>query len=187
MSDYEDDPEKDENTPTVYIRRVPDYRSAEVRKSTSYQKLVHSHIPPNQAIKLYEDIDMITDPSPDKEKLMKGRKLGPPLENVVPPKARSLKNRIRKWQVKAELLDENPHWGDGRVAPNGKAWGDEEDPVDDDEKMAEDKKRKAEGDGGQGKKRKRPAATKGKVQRVEAEQTLQKLVGEDGVETLFDD
>ena len=30
MSDYEDDTEKDESSPTTYIRRVPDYRSAEV-------------------------------------------------------------------------------------------------------------------------------------------------------------
>jgi len=117
---------------------------------------------------------------------MKARKLGPPLENAVPPKARTLRNRIRKWQVKAELLEENPHWeSSGHVATNGIAWGDEEDPVDD-EKVVDEKKRKAEGSGGQIKKRRRPAATKGKIQRVEAEQTLQKLVGDEGVETLFD-
>jgi hypothetical protein len=81
-------------------------------------------------VQLYVDIDKIVDPMPDKEKPMKNRKDGPVLKDAEPPNARLLKNRIRKWQVRPELLEANPHWLGSRIAENGVAWGDVTDPVD---------------------------------------------------------
>lgn len=48
-----------------------------------------------------------------------------------PPKSKKLKNKIRVWQIRSDLLEKNPHWAStGRIAANGVAWGDEVDPVD---------------------------------------------------------
>ncbi|KAG1751406.1 uncharacterized protein EDB91DRAFT_1243673 [Suillus paluster] len=67
--------------------------------------------------KLYSEIDAIPDPNPDAA------------AKSLPPKA------------KPELLDANEDWMiSGRVGPNGKAWGDDEDPIDD----AKGKSRKVE-------------------------------------------
>ncbi|EJF66371.1 hypothetical protein DICSQDRAFT_34653, partial [Dichomitus squalens LYAD-421 SS1] len=78
---------------------------------------------------LYDEVDARPDPSPDQAQLMKERVLGTDLEKVKPPKAR-LKNRVRAWMVKADVLEANPNWMEsGRVARNGTLWGEEEDPV----------------------------------------------------------
>ncbi|KAG6908023.1 hypothetical protein DXG01_006442 [Tephrocybe rancida] len=64
--------------------------------------------------KLYEDIDKIADPLPDKEKAMTKRKDGPVIKNSRPPVACLLANQICAWQVKPELLEEHPEWVDSK-------------------------------------------------------------------------
>ncbi|KAJ7120570.1 hypothetical protein C8R43DRAFT_900610, partial [Mycena crocata] len=161
MSDYEDDPDQDPEKPITYIRRIPDYRS----------QLVST---------LYADIDKITDPSPDKESAMKCRKEGPPV-NAEPPVARALKNRIRAWQVKPELLTENPHWIGRRVASNGIAWGDAEDPVE--EMQIKRKSDEMGGKPGIAKKRRPNAETRKKVSG--AVDKLNTLLGDETVDSVF--
>lgn len=56
-----------------------------------------------------------------------------------PLQARKLSTRIRAWQVSSDALTANPHWlTTNRVAKSGIAWGDDEDPVEE----QESKKRK---------------------------------------------
>lgn len=84
-----------------------------------------------QVQNLYNEIDALADPDPDKAKSMTLRIRGTAYQNAEPPKAKKLKNKIRIWQVRPALLDENPHWvSTARVVGNGVAWGDAEDPVD---------------------------------------------------------
>jgi hypothetical protein len=62
---------------------------------------------------------------------MTTRLRGAKLIDTVPPKAKNLENKIRKWQIRADVLATNPHWeANGRIATNGVSWGDEVDPVD---------------------------------------------------------
>ena len=44
------------------------------------------------------------------------------------------------WQIRSDLLEQNPHWvSTGQIAPNGVAWGDEVDPIDIEAEKAKDK------------------------------------------------
>ncbi|KAG0695643.1 hypothetical protein DFH29DRAFT_813946 [Suillus ampliporus] len=91
--------------------------------------------------KLYSKIDAIPDPNPDAAAKSRQRLRGDIILNAVPPKAKVVSTRVCQWMVKPELLDANEDWMiSGRVGPNGKAWGDDEDPIDD----AKGKKRKVE-------------------------------------------
>lgn len=108
---------------------------------------------------LYDTIDGRRDPNPDKAKIMTDRVRGEVLLESVPSKAKKLTNRIRIWQIKPALLEANPHWiSTGRIAKNGMAWGDEEDPVDVDVEKAKIKSgvaKKRLMEIGKGRKRKR--------------------------------
>ena len=80
---------------------------------------------------MYDTVDTQPDPNPDKAKAMTVRIRGSPLVGTKPPSVFKLENRIRVWQVKPILIEENHHWlTTGRVAASGKAWGDDEDPID---------------------------------------------------------
>ncbi|KAI0364457.1 hypothetical protein BV20DRAFT_1005687 [Pilatotrama ljubarskyi] len=120
MSEEEDDPEVQGGEGKRYISHAPDYRS-------------------EQLTELYAALEASDDPEPDKSgRGMVPRVRGDVIVNAVPPKAKVLKNRLRAWQVKPELLDKHPEWlTSGRVAANGTLWGEAEDPVD-----MEPKKRK---------------------------------------------
>ncbi|RDB19450.1 hypothetical protein Hypma_013500 [Hypsizygus marmoreus] len=162
MSDYEDDPDRRPDEATYFIRRAPDYRSEEV-------------------VKLYEEIDKIPDPVPDKEKAIKTRRNGPNINGAEPPVARNLANRIRAWQVKPEILEKNPHWMGTRIAMSGIAWGDAEDPQD--EKT--DRKRGGIMEDPKVKKIRRLNSAGGK--RVEkANEKLASLLGDGELENMFD-
>ncbi|KAG1806960.1 hypothetical protein EV424DRAFT_1544055 [Suillus variegatus] len=105
-----------------YISRAPDWRSDEFTK-------------------LYSEIDAIPDPNPDAAAKSRQRLRGDIVPNAIPPKAKVVSTRVRRWMVKPELLNANEDWMiSGRVGPNGKAWGDEEDPIED----TKGKKRKVE-------------------------------------------
>ncbi|KAG0694398.1 hypothetical protein DFH29DRAFT_1034493 [Suillus ampliporus] len=121
MSDDEEMQTRDREA-KKYISRAPDWRSDELTK-------------------LYSEIDAIPDPNPDAAAKSRQRLRGDIIPNAVPPKAKVVSTRVRRWMVKPELLDANEDWMiSGRVGPNGKAWGDDEDPIDD----AKGKKRKVE-------------------------------------------
>lgn len=78
-------------------------------------------------VALYSTVDSIPDPDPDAAARMKKRVKGPINVDAVPPVTKSLKNRVRAWMVKPELLEAHPEWlTRGRVAANGIAWGEEE-------------------------------------------------------------
>ena len=82
----------------------------------------------------------MADPQPDKAKAMTTRLRGASLLGMEPPKSKKLNNKIRVWQIRSDLLEKNPHWvSTGRIATNGVAWGDEEDPVDVEAEKAKDK------------------------------------------------
>ena len=98
--------------------------------------------------------------------------------NAIPPIARCLENRICAWQVKGSVLEENPHWKGKRVAPSGKAWGDDEDPADDDHRKIKGKRRADDHSGQQNPKRRRPAVLEGKEELAQATEALQKLAGD---------
>ncbi|KAH9946900.1 hypothetical protein B0H21DRAFT_822396 [Amylocystis lapponica] len=124
MSADEDDPEQVSGEARQWRSRAPDFRS-------------------DLAQELYNTIDAIPDPDPDKSKAATTRVRGPVQVSAVPAKAKSLKNRLRAWQIKPEVLAENPHWlTSKRVARSGKAWGDTEDPTDDEETRREAGKNK---------------------------------------------
>jgi hypothetical protein len=94
-----------------------------------------------QLTRLYNEIDAIPNPNPDAAAKSRQRLRGDIVPNAVPPKAKVVSTRVRQWMVKPELLNANEDWMiSGRVGPNGKAWGDEEDPIDD----TKGKKRKVE-------------------------------------------
>ena len=93
-----------------------------------------------QAQNLYDAIDSLADPQPDKAKAMTTRLRGASLLRMEPPKSKKLNNKIRVWQIRSDLLEKNPHWvSTGQIATNGVAWGDEEDPVDVEAEKAKDK------------------------------------------------
>lgn len=76
---------------------------------------------------LYSTVNSIPDPDPDAPSRMKKRVKGPINADAMPPIAKSLKNRVRAWMVKPELLEAHPEWmTKGRVAANGVSWGEEE-------------------------------------------------------------
>ncbi|KAJ2982402.1 hypothetical protein NUW54_g10759 [Trametes sanguinea] len=116
MSDDEDDPSPVPGEATKYISRRPWYRSDELQH-------------------FFEQVDALADPDPDLAKKMTARRPGEEKQRVEPPRARMLKNRLRIWMIKADALAANPHWlTSGRVAASGKAWGDAEDPVEEERK-----------------------------------------------------
>ncbi|KAL6309856.1 hypothetical protein BKA93DRAFT_820954 [Sparassis latifolia] len=89
----EDDPDCLPTDPKQYISRAPGYRSDLVKQ-------------------LYQDIDAIADPDPDKVRAAVARVRG-------------------EEKVRVDLLQENPHWfTNERVAISGHKWGDTEDPED---------------------------------------------------------
>ncbi|KAH9849535.1 hypothetical protein C2E23DRAFT_689354, partial [Lenzites betulinus] len=72
-------------------------------------------------------VDALPDRDPDAAKKMTTRVAGEVKENVEPACARQLKNMHYVWMIKPDALAENPHWiTSGRVAANGKVWGDAE-------------------------------------------------------------
>ncbi|EGN97578.1 hypothetical protein SERLA73DRAFT_153925 [Serpula lacrymans var. lacrymans S7.3] len=84
---------------------------------------------------IYDDLDAIKDPNPNKEKAMTPHIRGHPIANYKIPSAKLLKNRLRVWQIKPDLLalpEYSSIVGLSQLAHNGNAWGDDEDPVDDD-------------------------------------------------------
>ncbi|KAH9949318.1 hypothetical protein B0H21DRAFT_707214 [Amylocystis lapponica] len=110
MSADEDDPNQVSGEAKRWCSRAPDFRS-------------------DVAQELYDTIDAIPDPDPDKSKAATTRVRGPVQVGAVPAKAKSLKTRLRAWQIKPAFLANNPHWlTTKRVARSGKAWGDAEDP-----------------------------------------------------------
>lgn len=93
---------------------------------------------------MYNTLDLLQDPNPDKAKSMTNRVRGEVCTGSKPAPAKKLKNRIRIWQVRPELLEANPHWiSTGLVATNGVLWGDESDPVDVEEEKAKEKVKSA--------------------------------------------
>ncbi|EGO23174.1 hypothetical protein SERLADRAFT_439913 [Serpula lacrymans var. lacrymans S7.9] len=96
----------------------PDYRptSNELKKYISHAPHYHN-------------------PNPNKEKAMTPHIRGHPIANYKIPSAKLLKNRLRVWQIKPDLLalpEYSSIVGLSQLAHNGNAWGDDEDPVDDD-------------------------------------------------------
>ncbi|KAH9925452.1 uncharacterized protein BXZ73DRAFT_49957 [Epithele typhae] len=134
---------------TCYVSRPPWFRSAMLQEC-------------------YNDLDLRNDPEPDRAALLIKRRKGPVKLTAVPPRAQTLKNRLRVWMITEDALEGNPHWlTGGRVAQNGKLWGDEDDPADD--STARGTKRKGESSKNSGgKKKKRPAEDMSKVQAAEA-------------------
>lgn len=62
---------------------------------------------------------------------MRERIKGEPDQDAEPCKAKTLKDRVRAWMVKPEVLDAKKHWlENGRVAISGLLWGDARDPED---------------------------------------------------------
>ncbi|CAL1697094.1 unnamed protein product [Somion occarium] len=110
MSENEDDPTPEPGCPKQYVLRAPDWRSEELRT-------------------LYTTIDGIANPNPDKVKSATNRIRGTEITDAVPPKTKSVKIRVREWMVKPELIEKHPEWlTSRRVANNGKLWGEETDP-----------------------------------------------------------
>lgn len=98
----------------------------------------------------------------------------------VPPKAVKLSLRLRVWQINPAYLADHPEWCEtGRVAPSGIAWGDLEDPQED-EKLKAQKDR--EGGRGKGKKIRRVGNT---ADVAEAEAQLKRIAGGADVDSLF--
>jgi hypothetical protein len=65
---------------------------------------------------------------------------GASLLGMQPPKSKKLNNKICIWQIRSDLLEQNPHWvSTGRIATNGVAWGDDADPIDVEAGKAKDK------------------------------------------------
>lgn len=65
---------------------------------------------------------------------------GATLLGTEPPKSKKLNNKIRMWQIRNDLLEQNLHWvSTGRIATNGVAWGDEADHIDVEAEKAKDK------------------------------------------------
>ncbi|TFK78563.1 hypothetical protein K466DRAFT_507111, partial [Polyporus arcularius HHB13444] len=116
MSDDEDeypDGQVPAGKPTRYCSRVPDWRSQQLQD-------------------VYTAVDARPDTKPDRAAQMRERFHGEPKTNAKPPKAKVLKNRVRVWMIRPELLEDgkNADWlEERRVARNGIAWGDAEDPV----------------------------------------------------------
>lgn len=123
-------------------------------------------------------MDAVRDPNPDKAKAMTARKKGPDIKGP-PIVSRSLGTRIRAWQVKPELLEDNSHWMGRRVTTNGIAWGDAEDPV---EEKPTGKKQGKGDEEGVPKKRRRLVSANGVAA---SEQAVEKLLGGDDMESLF--
>lgn len=128
MSDDEDDPSPIPGQAQQYITRRPWYRSDEVRIT---HILYVQSLTALQLHNLYVAVDGLPDPDPDAAKKMNTRVvMADDKKGGEPVRARMLKTRLRAWMIKPEVLAANPHWfRSGRVAPNGKAWGDAEDPV----------------------------------------------------------
>ncbi|CDO69928.1 hypothetical protein BN946_scf184836.g2 [Trametes cinnabarina] len=135
MSDDEDDPAPMPGEATKYISRRPWYRSDEARSTHIYAASNDIDLDLCQLQHFFEQVDALADPDPDLAKKMTARWPGEEKQKVEPPRARMLKNRLRVWMIKADALAGNPHWlTSGRVAASGKAWGDAEDPVEEERK-----------------------------------------------------
>ena len=86
-------------------------------------------------IDCYADVDAQSDPDPDKARPVVSRVRGPSIL-IKPPRTKGVSQRVARWMVNPELLATNPHWlTTDRVAKNGKAWGDEEDPEEEEERL----------------------------------------------------
>ena len=130
MSADEDEVDPAPGEAKKYVFRAPDYRSELVSNRTVNSSMTYRCFR-IQVQTLYTTINSLPDPQPDKAKAMTTRLCGANLVDMVPPKAKKLENKIRKWQICADILARNPHWeANGRIATNGVAWGDEVDPVD---------------------------------------------------------
>ncbi|KIK81498.1 hypothetical protein PAXRUDRAFT_155989, partial [Paxillus rubicundulus Ve08.2h10] len=119
MSDDDLDPEQDMTKSTVYISFRPSYRSDEAQE-------------------MYNVIDAVPDPNPDLAAKAATRRRPTDTtatKQMIPPNAKTIDNTLRAWQVKASVLEANPHWmTTGRVLKNGVLWGDPEDPQPNDKK-----------------------------------------------------
>ncbi|KAI0822398.1 hypothetical protein BC628DRAFT_1417770 [Trametes gibbosa] len=118
MSAEEDKPDVLPGAVKRYIIRSPGYQS-------------------DLAKQVRREVDALPDPDPEKSGRMFQWVRGDEIVDAIPPKAKNLTTRIHAWQVKPELLEKNPGWlTSGRVAANGRLWGKEEDPVDEEPKSA---------------------------------------------------
>ncbi|KAL1945551.1 hypothetical protein VTO73DRAFT_2402 [Trametes versicolor] len=163
MSDDEDDPDAPfvDGKATQYVSRAPGHRS-------------------NAMQTLVDVVDPRKDPNSVKEQLMVKRVRGPPKLDAKPPRANKLSLRLRAWQIDPAYLAANPDWlTTGRVAISGIAWGDLEDPKED-EKVVETR-----GKGGKGR--------QGKIRRVgnvadvaEAQAQLDLAAGGVNIDSMFD-
>ncbi|KIL00958.1 hypothetical protein PAXRUDRAFT_29470 [Paxillus rubicundulus Ve08.2h10] len=70
----------------------------------------------DEAQEMYNVIDAIPNPNSD-------------LAQMILPNAKTIDNTLRAWQVKASILEANPHWmTTSCVLKNGVLWGSTEDP-----------------------------------------------------------
>lgn len=99
--------------------------------------------------------------------------------DAAPPKALRLSLRVRAWQVSNAYLQDHPEWlATGRVAPSGVAWGDLEDPKEDEKPQA----KRVQDRGGKGKKIRRV----GNVADVaEAQAQLDLVAGGADIDRMF--
>ncbi|THH10454.1 hypothetical protein EW146_g8368 [Bondarzewia mesenterica] len=85
-----------------------------------------------EAQELYDAIDAIKDPDSDRARKITPRVPGAIIQ-CLPLKVYSLKDRIRAWQVKPEVLAENPQlFRVGRVVKSGDLWDDQGEPTEED-------------------------------------------------------
>ncbi|TBU42320.1 hypothetical protein BD309DRAFT_192463 [Dichomitus squalens] len=161
QSDNEDEYKEGERPPGApirYKRRRPGWRSTLLQQ-------------------LYDEVDARPDPTPDKARMMVERVMGTDLERIKPPKA-LLKNRVRAWMVKDDVLERNRDWLEGRrVARDGKLWGEEDDPVEDTVKRKKDRQ-------GGGRKAKRPRADTSAIEAAHAR--VAKVTGGIHPDFIFD-
>ncbi|KAG6880633.1 hypothetical protein C0993_005365, partial [Termitomyces sp. T159_Od127] len=132
---------------------------------------------------LYKEIDKISDPLLDKEKVMITRKDGAMIKNFKPPVAHFLTNCICAWQVNLELLETHLKFNSKCVAKSGLLWGDLEDPQEEKPKKKQSSGQNLE----EGILKKRKTINKDRKKRIaKADEKLQELLGNDSLNDIFD-
>ncbi|KAJ3008510.1 hypothetical protein NUW54_g3125 [Trametes sanguinea] len=162
MSDDEDDQDSPfvDGKATRYVSRAPGYRS-------------------QVAQDLYDHIDALKDPHPDKDRAMVPRIRGSSKPDAAPPRANKLSSRIRTWQVNPAYLQDHPEWlATGRVAMSGTAWGDLEDPQ-------EDEKPGRMQAGGEGRRCKKIRRVENTADVAEAQAELERVAEGVDVDSMF--
>lgn len=134
-----------------------------------------------QVQELYDTIDAILDPNEACAQKASVRKKGKVDTDAIPMMATSLKMRIRAWQVDAALLQQNPNWlVSKRVVRSGIAWGDENDPSEDEAEVNRRRNRaKTEPTDGQITRRVRPKLNSTAMQKATKDaEALEAQIGE---------